>query len=153
MNDQILTVDQAAALLNLHPKTVRQYIRAGQLKARKVGKQWRILQQDLDAFTGSTDTPTDNGINLVPGDPAHSLPGPEPKIQVSAVVDIRVKNREEALRLSNSVVAVLNCKDPAYGRARCDFFYYETEHKARFVLWGGARFIGELLQLLSKITD
>lgn len=50
MNERILTVDQAAELLQLKPQTVREYIKAGKLKANKIGKSWRILQSDVMAL-------------------------------------------------------------------------------------------------------
>ncbi|MEV6629339.1 helix-turn-helix domain-containing protein [Actinoplanes sp. NPDC051470] len=44
--------EQVADLLGLHVRTVRGYIRDGRLPAVRIGKQYRIAQSDLDAFTG-----------------------------------------------------------------------------------------------------
>lgn len=52
MSQQLLTVEQAAQQLNLHPKTVLRYIRDGRLAATRVGKSYRILRAELDAFAG-----------------------------------------------------------------------------------------------------
>lgn len=52
MTSQILTVDAAARVLELHPKTVLRFIREGRLRATKVGRQYRVLQSDLNAFAG-----------------------------------------------------------------------------------------------------
>lgn len=52
MSDSLVTVEQAAELLNLHPKTVRRYIREGRLPATRVGKSYRIGRANLDAFAG-----------------------------------------------------------------------------------------------------
>ncbi|MGK9055599.1 helix-turn-helix domain-containing protein [Xaviernesmea oryzae] len=52
MSHQLCTVDQAAQELALHPKTVLRYIRDGRLPATRVGKSYRILRSDLDAFAG-----------------------------------------------------------------------------------------------------
>ncbi len=52
MTQQLLTVEQAAQQLNLHPKTVLRYIHDGRLPATRVGKSYRILQIDLDALAG-----------------------------------------------------------------------------------------------------
>jgi excisionase family DNA binding protein len=51
MADDILTVDQAAAVLQLHPYTVRKMLREGTLPGRKLGaKEWRVSRQALDDF-------------------------------------------------------------------------------------------------------
>lgn len=52
MSDGLVTVEQAAAELNLHPKTVLRYIREGRLPATRVGKSYRIARSRLDAFAG-----------------------------------------------------------------------------------------------------
>ncbi|CEJ11908.1 Helix-turn-helix domain protein [bacterium YEK0313] len=52
MSDQLVTVEQAAEQLNLHPKTVLRYIRDGRLAATRVGKSYRIMRAKLDAFAG-----------------------------------------------------------------------------------------------------
>ncbi|MDQ8730888.1 helix-turn-helix domain-containing protein [Bradyrhizobium sp. LHD-71] len=52
MSDHLLTVEQAAEQLNLHPKTVLRYIHDGRLPATRVGKSYRIPRARLDAFAG-----------------------------------------------------------------------------------------------------
>lgn len=52
MSEKFLTVEATAEALQLHPKTVLRFIRQGRLRANKVGKQYRILQSDLDRFAG-----------------------------------------------------------------------------------------------------
>ena len=44
------TVEQAAELLAMHPKTIQRYIREGKLRAAKIGKGWRIAGRDLSVF-------------------------------------------------------------------------------------------------------
>lgn len=45
-----LSVDQAAAVLGVHPNTIRNVIKAGELAARKVGREWRIAKADLQRY-------------------------------------------------------------------------------------------------------
>jgi excisionase family DNA binding protein len=52
MSDRLVTVDQAAEQLNLHPKTVLRYIHEGRLPATRIGKSYRIAGAQLDAFAG-----------------------------------------------------------------------------------------------------
>lgn len=46
-SEEVLTLEQAAALLHLHPRTVSALARAGKLPGRKVGKQWRFARARL----------------------------------------------------------------------------------------------------------
>lgn len=46
-DDEILTVEEAAAMLKVHPVSVRRYIRDGQIKSVKMGKRWRILRSEI----------------------------------------------------------------------------------------------------------
>ena len=157
MKTTMHTVEQVAEILDLHPKTIRRFIRDGRLTATKVGGQWRIKDTDLKKFTGENpdDILSEEGKkedkNTKVG--TSETPTPIRKIQVSAVVDIFVENKDEAMRISNTIFAVINCKDPDYGNSRCDFMYYENETKARFILWGTPRFISDLLACVSEISE
>ena len=48
--DEFLTLREAAKVLRLHPRTVREYIRRGELKARIIGRRYRFRRSDLDTF-------------------------------------------------------------------------------------------------------
>jgi excisionase family DNA binding protein len=48
--EKLLTPEQAAEVLQITPKTVRQYITSGSLPAAKMGRVWRIDQKDLRDF-------------------------------------------------------------------------------------------------------
>ena len=52
MASPLLTVEEAAEELKLHPKTVLRHIREGRLGATRVGKAYRIERARLDAFAG-----------------------------------------------------------------------------------------------------
>ena len=47
---RILTVEQAADMLQMNPQVVREYLRKGMLPGSKIGRHWRVLQEDLTAF-------------------------------------------------------------------------------------------------------
>jgi excisionase family DNA binding protein len=46
----LLTVEEAAEILRVTPKTIREWIRKGDLVGLKFGKQWRIRRLDLNSF-------------------------------------------------------------------------------------------------------
>jgi excisionase family DNA binding protein len=45
-----LTLQEVAAILKLHPRTVRQYVHRGELSGRLIGGRWRFRQEDVDKF-------------------------------------------------------------------------------------------------------
>jgi len=53
MTREYYTVEQISEMLNIHPKTIRRYIREGRLHATKIGKSWRITGHDLSVFVES----------------------------------------------------------------------------------------------------
>lgn len=55
---EILTVEQAAAYLQVHKVTIYKYIRAGLLPAAKLGKVYRIYRHDLEALLAASKTAT-----------------------------------------------------------------------------------------------
>ena len=50
---EIMTVEQAAAYLQIHKVTVYKYIRAGLLPAARLGKVYRIYRRDVEALLQS----------------------------------------------------------------------------------------------------
>ncbi|MCF8038969.1 MAG: helix-turn-helix domain-containing protein [Desulfohalobiaceae bacterium] len=48
--DKWLTVEEVANQCQVSSLTVRRWINAGELRAAKLGKSWRIKPEDLDAF-------------------------------------------------------------------------------------------------------
>lgn len=46
--DELLTVDKAAAILNVSHMTVRRYMDAGRLPKRPLGREYVLYKSDLD---------------------------------------------------------------------------------------------------------
>ena len=51
--DEILTAEQVAKILQVHPFTVLKFIKQGKLKASKLGRVYRIRRRDVDEFLDS----------------------------------------------------------------------------------------------------
>ncbi len=54
--EQEYTTEEVAARLRIHRLTVIRKIEAGEIRARKQGREWRISQEDLAAYIRSTYT-------------------------------------------------------------------------------------------------
>lgn len=50
VEQEILTVEQAADYLQVHRLTVYRYIRQGLLPAARLGKVYRLFRRDVEAF-------------------------------------------------------------------------------------------------------
>ena len=50
IGEHLLTIREAAEVLRLHPRTVREYVRRGEIEGRIIGGRWRFRCADLDAF-------------------------------------------------------------------------------------------------------
>lgn len=51
--NQYYTVDEAAKMLSVTPRMLRDLLRAKQIEGLKVGNLWRVSEQAMDAFIQS----------------------------------------------------------------------------------------------------
>jgi len=59
IGEKLLTLSEAAEVLRLHPRTVREYIRRGEITGRLIGRRWRFRRKELDAFFENAPTQWD----------------------------------------------------------------------------------------------
>lgn len=52
-NDNLLTPEQVAGILQVHVLTIYNYIRRGKLDAVRLGRSYRIIPKDLTRFVES----------------------------------------------------------------------------------------------------
>ena len=50
IGDRLLTLREAADVLHLSRRTVREYVQRGEIEGRVIGGRWRFRRADLDAF-------------------------------------------------------------------------------------------------------
>jgi excisionase family DNA binding protein len=91
MSEIFHTVDRVAERLAVHPKTVLRFIRDGRLRATRIGKAWRILASDLDAFAGV---------------PAGAAKAHEPA-RVTAIAELEDVSMDVSRRLATALQALL----------------------------------------------
>lgn len=134
------SVEQVADRLGLHVRTVRGYIRAGRLKAVRIGKQYRIAHADLEALTGRPQ-------------PAPGRSAGAARVEVSSIVQIDGIDRASAERLGTLVLAGANTShDPAHPM-RVQTVHDEDRDRMKIVILGGAAATAEVLHLLEAILD
>lgn len=47
---KLLTVEEGAEKLGIHPETARKWLREGRLSGVKIGRHWRFREADLNKF-------------------------------------------------------------------------------------------------------
>jgi len=142
MPQELYSVDQVAALLGLHVKTVRTYVRDGRLKATRIGKQYRIARADLEALTGKS---------------AAALEGPPVRrsrhIEVSSVVDIDAVDKDTAYRLTTFITAAVRGRPAGDAPVRIDTIYDETRARLKVIVTGGIETTTTLLAAIKGLAE
>jgi excisionase family DNA binding protein len=148
MGDEFYTLEQVAALLDLHVRTVRAYVREGRIKAVRIGKQYRVARQDLEQFTGK------------------KLAGPGPAVrtrrrtEVSSVVQIDAIDPANASRIANTLVAVSGARprdddsgvDSGSGiQVSCR--YNEAAGSLKIIMAGDVEATTGLLQMITLLLE
>jgi excisionase family DNA binding protein len=119
-NAELCTVEAAAALLQVHPKTVLRYIRDGRLPATKIGKAYRIRRADLDIFAG-TPTPT-----VTVADAA----------RVTSIIDVPGVGPTLASKMAGAVTNALHSGRERRGGVQAEVVYDAEHAQLKIVIVG-----------------
>lgn len=142
---QFYSIKELAKILKLHPKTILRFIHEGKIEAQKVGRSWRVSREALKKYTHAELAFSERSDKSVESEPMSG------RVRVSAVIEINEHNSEEASRISNSLMAGLNCKDPTWGNTKVDFLYYPEIQKAKYIVFGTPAIIGEIMNMLNVL--
>jgi hypothetical protein len=69
------------------------------------------------------------------------------------VVDIDVDSRNEAIRIVNTLTAMMNMKPPEYGPSSMHAQFIEPDFKVRVTLWGNIKFMSAILDTIKMLTE
>lgn len=153
MGEKFYTINQVAEILDMHHKTIRKFITEGKLGASKVGKQWRISDYDLSSFMENNNVKIDKEKNFDFSTNETSSNIVKTRINVSTVIDINEIDKDQYMRISNTLIAIMNCKDPEMQNSTINMKYYEKENRLKVLLWGQVKFIEEMLSSISLLVD
>ena len=146
MEKYLYSIEKVAGLLGVHQKTVLRYIKEGKLKANKVGGRWRVHGNDLSSFVGYSEN--DESTTLVKQKSKSDMT-PEP--WVSTVVHAENIDREDSIRISNTLVAVTNSRERDGRKCRVDAVYFEEDLKLQVLVWGTLDFTSQLLKVMEEL--
>lgn len=138
--DQLYTPEQVAERLGLHVRTVRRYIRDGALEAVKVGKRYRVPRPALEAFAG-----------LSPGETGAVPPSTDHHSEVSSIVDIQSMSKEEADRLTQTLLASVSSRDEDGQTLRVEVIYNADRRHLKLIINGSVKATATLLELANVL--
>jgi excisionase family DNA binding protein len=132
MANMLMTVEQAAEELKLHPKTVLRYIREGRLEATRIGKAYRIDRSKLDAFAGLA-----SGRSLPPRD-----------VRATVIVEVTALPTEAAERIATFLGAAALGDDAATRPLHFNTAFDPTSGNLKIVLIAAPSDAARLLELI-----
>ncbi|MBN3792629.1 helix-turn-helix domain-containing protein [Burkholderia sp. Ac-20353] len=113
------TVEEAAARLRIHPKTVLRFIREGKLRATRVGRAYRIVDADLAAFAQTK--------------PAAAAPVPR-AVRVTSIVDIPDASQSLHQYLSRSLHAMASGRTSYVDPVRIDVTFDPAASQVKIIV-------------------
>ncbi|GAA3135789.1 helix-turn-helix domain-containing protein [Planomonospora alba] len=141
MPQQPYSVQQVADLLGLHVKTVRNYVRDGRLKAVRIGKQYRIAREDLEAFTGRPVEP-----------PARETAGRRRRVEFSGIVQVDAIGPEEVNRLATMLSTAVTSRPRSDRAMHVQTVYDEERAVLKVVVMGDPEGGAELLRVVAALA-
>ncbi|WP_067829515.1 helix-turn-helix domain-containing protein [Nocardia inohanensis] len=140
MTERLYSVEDVAERLGLHVRTVRSYVRDGKLPATRIGKQYRITQSDLEAFTGTPVPAT-----------ARESAARERHAEVSSIVEIDAVDRGTADRLSTLLTGATGNRHPGDQPLRFQTFYDAERARLKVIVVGGLSETARLLEYMEGV--
>lgn len=138
MSKKLYSAEEVADRLGLHVRTVRGYVRDGRLKAVRIGKQYRIAQEDLETLLGSpvTDEPEVRRTRHV---------------DVSSIVEIDAVDPGAAGRVSTLLMgaSARHGEEPL----RIETVYDEDRGRLKLVILGGLADTARLLEYVQAVLE
>ncbi len=138
MTSSLYSAEQVAEMLNLHVKTVRRYVRDGRLKAKRIGKEYRITRADLEAFAGEVR-------------PAEKEVPRTRHVIASSIVDVDAISTSESDRVTTMIMASLNARRGEGDFPRVDSIYYPEQGRLRVTITASLVLTCELIQMIDVL--
>jgi excisionase family DNA binding protein len=142
LSQELLSVFEIAERLNLHVKTVRNYVRDGKLKATRIGKQYRIARADLEMLTG-------HPLPLSKSESAKR----RRQVDVSSVVQIDAISPELAVQFENSLTAFALGRTQAAAPLRIQAIYDRHTGHLKIIVLGDSNDTAAALKLVTALME
>ena len=138
-NPNLLSVEQVAAQLGLHVRTVRAYLRSGRLKGIRIGKQYRIAREEIARLTGR-------------GGPLEPVVRHR-HVDVSSIVQVDAISAESVDRVTNMLMAAAKAPREEDHPLRIDTTYDDERARLKVFISGSPETTIGLLRLVNKLVE
>lgn len=135
---RFFTVSEAAQILRVTPKSVRDYILSGQLKASKIGT-WKISEEDLMEFIASRANVATNELD------SDSLPVEPGTVKAQLIIDYYTDNPTPLVSETTEFINENEFKDASW-----EYTYDVNLKRARFRASGDLKFLKAVIDIASK---
>jgi excisionase family DNA binding protein len=142
MSQELYSVEQVAAHLGLHVRTVRNYVREGRLKAVRIGKQYRIARDDIEALTG-------HPIETLARDAVRR----HRHIDVSSIVEIDAIDPESVSRVTTFLMGAANGRRAGDEKLRIETIHDPERARLKVIIVGGLDATASLLKVVGAIVE
>lgn len=148
----MLSAEEAAQILGLQVRTVRNYVREGRLPGIRIGKQYRIARSDLEVFT--------SGFlqRAATGGPAPTSTAQASHVrgviaEVSSVVQLDRVGPADCDRLERTLqAACLPGPQNADSWLRVEPLYDESRQRLKVIVVGDPAETADLLRIIDAFT-
>ena len=136
---RLFSLEEIALQLGLNVRTVRAYVRSGRLKATRIGKQYRVTSEDLEAMTGSR---VDR--DAVPR---------YRHVEATSVLQIDAVSEESAGRITNHLIGAAKGPRNDGSPLRVETIYDAERAVMKIVVIGSLAAAANLFRLLDVILE
>ena len=143
--DKLYTVEDVAQRTGLTDRTIRNYLKDGKLRGKKIGGQWRFTADDIEALFRTPGEERKSGAS----EELFASPCAQMNPDVYTVVEYECE-QTVAGELSARIRAEIDNPENSFRGSSFDYIYNEKEKRARFVLRGGADFVASMLKIIRK---
>lgn len=136
---RFFSLDQVAERLGLHVRTVRAYVRAGRLKAIRIGKQYRVAREELEAIVGASNT--------------RDAVARRRRAEVSSVVQMDAVTENTALRVADHLRSAVKTPRHDGSALRAETIYDPGHAHLKVIVIGSLSASVNIFAVLGAILD
>jgi excisionase family DNA binding protein len=135
--EPMFSLEQVAERLGLQVRTVRSFVRAGRLKAIRIGKQYRVAREDLESITGPHGWPASIARYR--------------RAEVSSVVLADAVSQETADRITSHLLGAVKAPRDDGSALRVEAIYDRAHAQIRVIVIGSLGATAAIFSVLSAM--
>lgn len=151
--EKLYTVEEIATMTSMTTRTIRNYIKDGLLKGRKIGGQWRFTEEDIKNLMDNG-TYRENYFSNLKQDVLDFIDGVNTfadnigEIQTCSIIDL-YEEKEIVKNKQDKLMEFINSQQDTVGNYMSfSSNYIESELKTRIVIFANPKYLIEALKIL-----